>query len=54
MEIENRQDCLTKLGAWGWEGEEREEGEEGVEENLREWDGQDSGRTEMRATKEIS
>ena len=42
---------MTKLGAWewgkkgGWKGKRREE-------NFREWNRQDGGRTEMRARKE--
>ena len=31
----------------------RRKGRSGVEENLREWDSQDGGRTDMRARKEI-
>ena len=40
------------LGAWG-QGVEGM-GEVGNEENLREWDSCDGGRTDMRARKELS
>ena len=47
-----------KLGAGGWgrrEGRRGRGGEKGSgEENLREWDSLEGGRTEMRARKEIS
>ena len=44
----NRQDHQIKFASMG----EAEKGR--VEENLREWDSRDGGRTDMRARKEIS
>ena len=58
LEIGNRRDHLKN---WDHGGGRRRKGEkerggekERVEENLREWDSRDGGRTDMRARKEIS